>query len=213
LIIVLRPVQEYFTYMETSLWLANDCKMYVYLCSALRAFGQGGISIVPYLLWHGTLVFPVSSEGPPYSVASFYTLGDVEDLFWPASSRVNIERNANNFMFCCYTQSRRVKYMFCMVFHYFKPSLYSLWMKHFSQMINKTGSVWWSTITVECFNVESFSLGTIYQEWLRWCLIINNVILSHLSINKRFILVDFISLVAAIMEGKIKMFYNPTPHK
>jgi hypothetical protein len=29
------------------------------LCSALRAFEQGGIFIVPHLLWHGTSVFPV----------------------------------------------------------------------------------------------------------------------------------------------------------
>jgi hypothetical protein len=35
------------------------------LCSALRAFEQGGIFIVPHLLWHGTSVSPVSSEGPP----------------------------------------------------------------------------------------------------------------------------------------------------
>jgi hypothetical protein len=34
------------------------------LCSALRAFEQGGIFIVPHLLWHGTSVFPVSSEAP-----------------------------------------------------------------------------------------------------------------------------------------------------
>jgi hypothetical protein len=26
----------------------------------------GGVFIVPHLLWHGVLVFPVSSEGPPY---------------------------------------------------------------------------------------------------------------------------------------------------
>jgi hypothetical protein len=35
------------------------------LSSALRAFEQGGIFIVPHLLWHGTSVFPVLSEGPP----------------------------------------------------------------------------------------------------------------------------------------------------
>jgi hypothetical protein len=35
------------------------------LCSALRAFEQGGIFIVPYLLWHGASVFPVSSEDRP----------------------------------------------------------------------------------------------------------------------------------------------------
>jgi hypothetical protein len=51
------------------------------LCSVLRAFEQGGIFIVPHLLWHGALVFPVSSEGPPHSVASYDTRGDVEDLF------------------------------------------------------------------------------------------------------------------------------------
>jgi hypothetical protein len=45
------------------------------LCSALRAFEQGGIFIVPHLLWHGTSVFPVSSDGLPHSVASFDTRG------------------------------------------------------------------------------------------------------------------------------------------
>jgi hypothetical protein len=33
------------------------------LCSALRAFKQGGVFIVPHLLWQGTSAFPVSSEG------------------------------------------------------------------------------------------------------------------------------------------------------
>jgi hypothetical protein len=51
------------------------------LCLVLRAFEQGGIFIVPHLLWHGTSVYPVSSEGPPHSVASYYTQGDVGDLF------------------------------------------------------------------------------------------------------------------------------------
>jgi hypothetical protein len=32
---------------------------------ALRALEQSGIFIVPHMLWHGALVFPVSSEGPP----------------------------------------------------------------------------------------------------------------------------------------------------
>jgi hypothetical protein len=43
------------------------------LCSVLRAFEQGGIFIVPHLLWHGTSFFPVSSEGPPHLVASYDT--------------------------------------------------------------------------------------------------------------------------------------------
>ena len=51
------------------------------LCSALRAFEQGGIFIVPHLQRHEPLVFSVSSEGPPHSVGSYVTQGDVEDLF------------------------------------------------------------------------------------------------------------------------------------
>jgi hypothetical protein len=51
------------------------------LCSALRAFEQGGIIIVPHLLWHGTSVFPVSSKGSPHSVASYDTDEDVDYLF------------------------------------------------------------------------------------------------------------------------------------
>jgi hypothetical protein len=50
------------------------------LCSALRAFEQWGIFIVLHLLWHGASIFPVSSEGPPDSVASYDTQEDVEDL-------------------------------------------------------------------------------------------------------------------------------------
>jgi hypothetical protein len=61
------------------------------LCPALWAFEQGGIFIVPHLLWHGASVFPVSSEGPPHLVASYDTQGDVEDLFWPRSSLVWIK--------------------------------------------------------------------------------------------------------------------------
>jgi hypothetical protein len=51
------------------------------LCSVLRAFERGGIFIMPHLLWHGTSFFPISFEGPPQSVASYDTQGDVEDLF------------------------------------------------------------------------------------------------------------------------------------
>jgi hypothetical protein len=41
------------------------------LCSKLRAYEQGGVFIVPHLLWHRTSGFPVSSERPPQSVASY----------------------------------------------------------------------------------------------------------------------------------------------
>jgi hypothetical protein len=51
------------------------------LCSALRAFEQGGIFIVPHLRWHEASVFPVSSEGPPHLIASYDTQGEVENLF------------------------------------------------------------------------------------------------------------------------------------
>jgi hypothetical protein len=47
------------------------------LCSALRAFEQGGIFIAPRLLWHRASVSPVSSEGPSHSLASYDTQGDV----------------------------------------------------------------------------------------------------------------------------------------
>jgi hypothetical protein len=55
--------------------------LYLGLFSALRACEQEGIFIVPHLLWHGALVFPVSSEGPPHLVDSYDTQGDVEDVF------------------------------------------------------------------------------------------------------------------------------------
>jgi hypothetical protein len=57
------------------------------LCLAPRAFEQGGIFILPHLLWHGASVFPVSSEAPPHLVAFYDTQGDVENLFSPGFSR------------------------------------------------------------------------------------------------------------------------------
>ena len=50
------------------------------LCSALRAFEQGGIFIVPHLLWHGPRSFRSHTKDRPHSVASYDTQGDVEDL-------------------------------------------------------------------------------------------------------------------------------------
>jgi hypothetical protein len=61
--------------------IAGEGQQNIGLCSALRAFEQGGNFIVPYLLWHGASVFQVSSEGPPHLVALYDTRGDVEDLF------------------------------------------------------------------------------------------------------------------------------------
>jgi hypothetical protein len=50
-------------------------------CSALRAFKKGWIFIVQQLLWQGASVFPVSSKGLFYSIASYDTHGGVEDQF------------------------------------------------------------------------------------------------------------------------------------
>jgi hypothetical protein len=38
----------------------------------------------------------------------------------------------NNFIFCCHTHSRSIKYIFRMIFLYFKPSLHSLWIRLFA---------------------------------------------------------------------------------
>jgi hypothetical protein len=51
------------------------------LCLTFMAFEQGGTFIVPHLLWHGTSVFLVSSEGPPQLVASFDTQGEVWRIY------------------------------------------------------------------------------------------------------------------------------------
>jgi hypothetical protein len=88
---VLRPAQEYFIYMETSPLPVKGCKIYAIARRSCRAFEQGGVFIVPHLLWHGASVFPVSSDGPPHSIASCDSQGDAEDLFLPGSSRVPIE--------------------------------------------------------------------------------------------------------------------------
>jgi hypothetical protein len=73
------PLKIFHLYGDVT--IAGDGLQNLGLCLALRAFEQGGIFIVPHLLWHGTSDFPASSEGPPHSVASYDTRGDLEDLF------------------------------------------------------------------------------------------------------------------------------------
>jgi hypothetical protein len=73
---VLCPAQELFDVTDASEGLQN-----LGLRSVLRAIKRGGIFIVPHLLWHGTSVYLVSSEGSPHSVAYYDTHGDAEDLF------------------------------------------------------------------------------------------------------------------------------------
>jgi hypothetical protein len=50
IVTVLRPAQEFFTYMETFVTITSEGLQNLCLCSALRAFEQGGIFIVPLLL-------------------------------------------------------------------------------------------------------------------------------------------------------------------
>jgi hypothetical protein len=60
--------RTFISWLQTSP-LAGEGRQNLGFYSALRAFEQGGIFIVPHLLRHGTSVFPVSFEGPPLSVA------------------------------------------------------------------------------------------------------------------------------------------------
>jgi hypothetical protein len=70
------------------------------LCSALGAIEQGGIFIVPHILWQGTMDFPVSSEGPPHTTTSYETWRDV------GSSRTRILKNYYNIMYTHATISK-----------------------------------------------------------------------------------------------------------
>jgi hypothetical protein len=86
LCIVLRLALVFFTYIYEGITIASEGLQNLGLCLALRAFEQGGIFIVPNLLWHEA-IFSVSSEGLPHSVASYNTQGSVENLFQPGSFR------------------------------------------------------------------------------------------------------------------------------
>jgi hypothetical protein len=67
--------QKSFTHMETSPLSVKGALQNFGLCTARRAFEQGGIFIVPHLLWHWASNFPVSSKGPPHLSASYDTQG------------------------------------------------------------------------------------------------------------------------------------------
>jgi hypothetical protein len=64
-------------YLYRGVTIAGEGLQNFGLCSALRAFEQGGIFIVLHLLWHEASVFPDSSEGLPHSVPSHNTQWDV----------------------------------------------------------------------------------------------------------------------------------------
>ena len=70
--IVSRPVREHFTHHYCR-WRAAKFR--------LTAFNEGGIFIIPHLLWHGTSVFTVSSEGPPAFSPLLRQARGTEDLF------------------------------------------------------------------------------------------------------------------------------------
>jgi hypothetical protein len=67
---ILGTDQEYFTYMETSPLLGKGCKIYADAWG-LRASKQGGIFIVPHLLWHS----PAEFGGKPSNVVYSFVLG------------------------------------------------------------------------------------------------------------------------------------------
>jgi hypothetical protein len=68
-------------YWKSPITITGEGLQNLGLCSAIKAFVQGEIFIMPHLK-HGASVFLVSSEGPPHLViATYNTQGDVEDLF------------------------------------------------------------------------------------------------------------------------------------
>jgi hypothetical protein len=66
---------RFFPHLYEEVTITDEGLQNLDLCSALRAFEQEGS-----LSCHGASVFPASSEGLPYSVASYDTQGEVEDL-------------------------------------------------------------------------------------------------------------------------------------
>jgi hypothetical protein len=68
-------------------WLQNK-GLSMLGAQGLREGRVGFFFIVQHLLWHGASVFPVSSEGLPHSVTSYYTHENAEDIFLPGSPRV-----------------------------------------------------------------------------------------------------------------------------
>jgi hypothetical protein len=76
-LILLRPA------LYGDVTIADEGLQNLGLCSALRAFEQGGIFIATSAEIQGLGfpgLIPVSSEGPPHTVVSYDTQGDVENL-------------------------------------------------------------------------------------------------------------------------------------
>jgi hypothetical protein len=63
LFVCFKPHEQFFSYLA-AVTITGDRAANLGLCSALRAFEQGGIFIVPHLLRHGASVCTVLSERP-----------------------------------------------------------------------------------------------------------------------------------------------------
>jgi hypothetical protein len=63
------PARGSFSQMETSKFSLKGCKMP--FISAFMVFEQGGIFIVPHLLWHAASVLRSHPKDRPHSVASY----------------------------------------------------------------------------------------------------------------------------------------------
>jgi hypothetical protein len=72
---VLRPTQEIFTCMKTSPLPVKRCKIEAYAWRSGPLSGEGSLSC------HICCVFSYLIGGPPLSVPSHDTQGDIEDLF------------------------------------------------------------------------------------------------------------------------------------
>jgi hypothetical protein len=71
--------EEFFTYAETSQLPVKAAKFRPK--RGAHGICAGGCFITPHLLWHGTSVFLVSSEGLSHLSAFYDPQGDAEDLF------------------------------------------------------------------------------------------------------------------------------------
>jgi hypothetical protein len=63
LFVCFKPHEQFFSYLA-AVTITGDRAANLGLCSALRAFKQGGIFTMPHLLRHGASVYTVSSERP-----------------------------------------------------------------------------------------------------------------------------------------------------
>jgi hypothetical protein len=77
-------MSNFFSYL-VAVTIVGDRSANLGLCSALRAFEQGRIFIMPHLLWHGTSVYMVSSERPTHmshsGIRTLYTRIEVLNLY------------------------------------------------------------------------------------------------------------------------------------